>query len=187
MLSQVFPVSCKNITREIILPQKQFLMLCCEFAPKYPVNSRVDTCVEGERQYSLEDPVSVGLAQKAWLWQRTARRYISHGLLVSFRSNFRTNKRRVCSDGITLVIPCGQSYPSLIKRPAIRLKIGSNDLLAATKKLWGGDKNLRSSCRCGNVGLALDRIALFDEAVTDFLCSDGDAVMITESDDLGSR
>ena len=46
---------------------------------------------------------------------------------------------------------------------------------------------LHSSGRCGNAGLTLDHSALLDEAVTDFLDLDGDAMFITQSDDLSSR
>ena len=55
------------------------------------------------------------------------------------------------------------------------------------EKFWGGDKKLRSIGWCGNVGLTLDHSALLDEAVTDFLCLDGHAILIIESDDLSSR
>lgn len=54
-------------------------------------------------------------------------------------------------------------------------------------EVLGGDKKLRSIGWCGNVGLTLDHSALLDEAVTDFLCLDGHAILITESDDWSSR
>lgn len=55
------------------------------------------------------------------------------------------------------------------------------------EKFWGGDTKLHSSGRCGDFGLTLDHSALLDEAVTDFLYLDWDAVLITESGDLSSR
>ena len=111
---------------------------------------------------------------------------------MSFRSDLeadivRFSKSMVSSDGFTLALPCRQSYTSLIKRQASRLPGTSDYLLTVMKKFWGGDTKLRSSSRCGNVRLNLDHSAPLDEAVTDFLYLDRDAVLITESDDLSSR
>ncbi len=54
------------------------------------------------------------------------------------------------------------------------------------EKFWVSDKKFRSIGRCGNVGLFLNHSALLDEAVTDFLCLIGEAVLIIESDELSS-
>lgn len=93
----------------------------------------------------------------------------------------------VSSDGCTLTLSCGQSYTSLIKRQASCLPSTSNYLLTIMEKFWGGDKKLHSSGRCGNIELTLNHSALLNEAVTDFLCLDENAVLITESDDLSSK
>ena len=111
---------------------------------------------------------------------------------MSFCSDLRTHivkftKSVVSSDGFTLALPCGQSYTSLVKRQASRLLSTSDYVLTIMKKFWGGDMKLHSSGRCGNAGLTLNHSALLDEAVTDFLYLDGDAVFITQSDDLSSR
>ena len=111
---------------------------------------------------------------------------------MSFRPDLGAHITRflmftVFSDSVTLIPPCGQSYTSLIKRQASRVKSTSNYLLTTMEEFRGCDKQLCWSGRCGNIGLTLDHSALLNEAVTDFLCSDGDAVLITDSDGLGSR
>ena len=93
----------------------------------------------------------------------------------------------VFSDSVTLIPPCRQSYTSLIKRQASRVKSTLNYLLTSMEEFRGGNKQLYWSGRCGNIGLILDHNILLDEAVTNSLCTDGDAVLITESDYLGSR
>jgi len=59
---------------------------CGDFFHESPISCGVDACVEGEADYSLEDPTYIGLAAKMWLRQRTTQNQISQSLLVSFRS-----------------------------------------------------------------------------------------------------
>ena len=76
---------------------------------------------------------------------------------MSFSSDLGTHIVRfpisiVSGDGFTLALRCRQSYTSLIKC----LPSTQDYLLTATEKFCGGDRKLRWSGRCGNVGLILD-------------------------------